>query len=919
MIRAILLVLSLSASARADDNIANLMSAAYNGSLPDVKAAVKRGADLNMVDEDGETALMYAVSGGHDDIVAYLLSKHADPDALSAHGDTALFYAALKDRAGAASLLLKKGAKSEARNANGATPLIVAASHGSKATAQLLIGSGADINARGADGSTVLMTSTLNAQDELATLLIDKGADINAHDNAGSTALIAAAFNGRAKVARLLIDKGADVTAADSHSETAVEYAKASGNYAIADMISEVLNLKSADKDKLRQAELEREAQARQAEVAKEAEAAEKKRQAAERQQKYLLGAAGAAVLILIAGFLKYSADARRRKTERKKQREIDAKNVQALAATDAHQGYEALLAYEKEYHDRSVFPAEVLLKLYEARDRAKQSTPEKVARRKADQSQTESAARVRHLLKADPREALEALRDYVEKFGNASPFTGEELGRLYDLGGREGELLSGALALSPEQSLGLAVYLSGRDRSEAAIRLISAEPLLSQTIRIDEGCDQVIGIYDHAGVLPNFFELCASKSHEFIAAYARTFLAMGRPAECLKTLNLARVKDRDDQAIAAAALVYDGKRDEAVKAIEDIPKAAWSYTGWGAFMQFCLKTGRWEEAREALDHVGLLRPLRRDAKLHYVLGLACEEAGRADMAGEIFHAFARAGLDYKDALARAARLPKPPETVRRALEPDAPQSSSTRVGGRYDLRSEIGKGDLGTVISAYDSTAGRKMALKKLRPEIAGDPKERGRFLHQAKLVSRLDHPAIIGIREILEDGGDVYLVYDFAEGQTLANLLAQKKRLSLIECKNVLEPVCQALDHGHLRNILHLALTPGNIMVGADGRGKLMDFGLARVARPADHYTAPEARVGAPSRACDVYSLGVIVCEMATGALPSPGVSVRALVHGLPREMDAMLAAALNPDPKERVNDPLEFSAELKRLSVL
>jgi ankyrin repeat protein len=964
MIRACVLALAplaLALSAAAQDNTAILMGAAYNGSLSEVRSSLKDGAGINTLDENGETALMYSVSGGHDDISRFLLDKGAAVDALSSSGETALFYAALKERPSAARLLLERGAKINAKNANGDTPLMIATSHGSLETAKILLDKGADLNAHGGGGSTALMLTIsygqagmarlliehgaeIEARDdhnatalneaaikdspEIARLLIEKGADVNARDSGGATPLSHAAYKGRAEIARMLIDKGADVNIIDTYGETPLQYATAAGNAQIAKMI-EAVRGDQADRRKQQEENIRlAQEQAKAAEASAAAAVEEQRRQKTAGLIHLALAAAGAAAVLAAFWIIGLFARRRRSKKSRSIQKDAVIAHIRALAASDPLRGYESFKIYESDYGDLSVFSGAELLRLYEARDKIKQSSPENMERRAKALSKAEAAARVRSLLESDPRASYETLQDYLANHGDASVFFGAELGRLFELCGRAPELLSGSIRLTDEQAVGVAVYLSTRGKHDEALRLVTAEPLFSATIRLDDGCGQVIRVCDGANAVKQFIQLSAGKSHEFQAAYARAFLGLSRPADCLRMMAVVRVKDADDHAVIAAALAQSGKLDEAVKAVEDISKAAWSFIGWSAFLHFCLKTGRWEEAREAWEHFHPLRPLRRDPQLHYALGLAAEAAGRADLAGMIFHPFTKAGLAYKDAFERAARLPKPPEEAHRRAAPEAAPSSGTRIGGRYDLRSELGRGDLGTVFVVFDSKLGRKAALKKIRPEIAGDPKEKARFLHEAKLLSRLEHPAIVGVREIIEEGGEIYLVFDFAEGEPLSKILSQKKRLALAACKAILEPVCQALDHAHLRNFVHGAITPGNIMVDAAGRGSILDLGLARVARAPDAYSAPEAHRGSRTRAGDVYSLGVCLFEMTTGQLPFSGAealahkearkhaSPHSILNQLPREMDALFASALAPDPKDRIADALEFFAELKRL---
>lgn len=263
-----------------------------------------------------------------------------------------------------------------------------------------------------------------------------------------------------------------------------------------------------------------------------------------------------------------------------------------------------------------------------------------------------------------------------------------------------------------------------------------------------------------------------------------------------------------------------------------------------------------------------------------------------------------------------------------------------TLIGGRYELVSQVGEGGMGVVFQAFDRQLDRRVALKKMRPEIQANAAHREKFVEEARLISRLSHPYIVGVHEIIEEDGDIYLVFDFIDGKPLSAVLAEKKRLNLGEARKVFHDVCDAVDAAHRARVLHRDLKPSNIMVDVKGYVKVMDFGLAReVKESLTHltqkdaggtlaYMAPEQHLGHCSRASDVYSLGVCFYETLTGKLPFRGPDFlaqkermryeppRSIVPELPPALDAVLGAALAPDPRHRLQGALDLLESIESL---
>lgn len=272
--------------------------------------------------------------------------------------------------------------------------------------------------------------------------------------------------------------------------------------------------------------------------------------------------------------------------------------------------------------------------------------------------------------------------------------------------------------------------------------------------------------------------------------------------------------------------------------------------------------------------------------------------------------------------------------------QPPPPPPSAGLLRGRYELKGKIGEGGMGVVLEGLDHSLGRRVAIKVMRPEIAGGADAREAFLTEAKIISHLSHPYIVAIHEVIENEDGVFLVFDFVDGEPLSALLRRRRRLPLAECVGVFTYVCEAIACAHRSRVLHRDLKPSNIMIDAGGYAKVMDFGIAREAKdtitrltsldvsgtPA--YMAPEQHLGRCAKTSDIYALGVCLYETMTGSLPFTGPDFlvqkermryappQFLAPGLPKEAELLFAAVFAPDPKMRVADAAELVESLKSL---
>ena len=200
----------------------------------------------------------------------------------------------------------------------------------------------------------------------------------------------------------------------------------------------------------------------------------------------------------------------------------------------------------------------------------------------------------------------------------------------------------------------------------------------------------------------------------------------------------------------------------------------------------------------------------------------------------------------------------------------------------RYRIRRVIGVGGMAVVFEATDLVMNRIVAVKMLKDEMSNDEVAVKRFINESKAVSMLSHPNIVKIFDVSVKGNLKYFVMERIEGITLKSYMHKKGALSTDEVLSYSEQVLKALEHAHAKGIVHRDIKPQNILLLKNGRVKVTDFGIAMledgdVAPSGDkaigtvYYISPEQASGKEiDQRSDLYSLGVMMYEMATGALP-------------------------------------------------
>ncbi|MFQ3674195.1 MAG: serine/threonine-protein kinase, partial [Aggregatilineales bacterium] len=198
------------------------------------------------------------------------------------------------------------------------------------------------------------------------------------------------------------------------------------------------------------------------------------------------------------------------------------------------------------------------------------------------------------------------------------------------------------------------------------------------------------------------------------------------------------------------------------------------------------------------------------------------------------------------------------------------------KLNGRYEVRSYLGEGATSTVYKGLDTYLNREVALKVLLPHVRETTRKR--FFQEAMAAAQLNHPNIMAIYDRQEDNDRSYLVIEYVDGEALTEYIPATPEMVV----RLGAQIANALAYAHERDIIHRDIKPANIKVTPDGQIKIMDLGLA-LPREAMRVTAPGMVIGTPAyispeqaqglpldRRTDIYSLGIVLFEMATGELP-------------------------------------------------
>ena len=226
-------------------------------------------------------------------------------------------------------------------------------------------------------------------------------------------------------------------------------------------------------------------------------------------------------------------------------------------------------------------------------------------------------------------------------------------------------------------------------------------------------------------------------------------------------------------------------------------------------------------------------------------------------------------------------------------------------IAERYRLTRRLGTGGMSTVRLAFDTNLERQVAVKLLAEHLADDENFVSRFRREALAAARLVHPNIVQVFDFgLDEGtGQHYIVMEYVEGQSCAEILREQVRLPVDDTLPIVSQACRGLDHAHRNGVVHRDVKPGNLLRAYDGVVKLADFGIAKATEQSSitqvgsvlgtaAYLAPEqARGEEAGPAADQYALGVVTYQMLAGRLPYEATSLTELAFKQQREMPPLL----------------------------
>ena len=271
-----------------------------------------------------------------------------------------------------------------------------------------------------------------------------------------------------------------------------------------------------------------------------------------------------------------------------------------------------------------------------------------------------------------------------------------------------------------------------------------------------------------------------------------------------------------------------------------------------------------------------------------------------------------------------------------------ARMANPTKIG-RYEIKSELGRGGMATVYRAYDPSFEREVAIKVLPREMMHDPQFRSRFEREIKMVAGLEHPSIVPVYDVGDEDGQPYFVMRFMTGGSLSSWI-EKGKFSVQDTARIIEKIAQGLTYAHKKGIIHRDLKPDNILFDNNGDPFISDFGIAKLSESSGSltgggiigtpaYMSPEQAQGSEldSRS-DVYGLGVIVYQMLSGHQPynadTPmGVVVKHITEpvpeilktlpSLPPEVDSLIKTSLAKDKSKRYATAVELAKALNLIA--
>ena len=281
---------------------------------------------------------------------------------------------------------------------------------------------------------------------------------------------------------------------------------------------------------------------------------------------------------------------------------------------------------------------------------------------------------------------------------------------------------------------------------------------------------------------------------------------------------------------------------------------------------------------------------------------------------------------------------------VTRTIEtPSLEFKRGTLFAERYEIIEELGRGGMGSVYRVEDRKTKEEIALKLIKPEIVSDKKTIERFRNELTTARKIRHKNVCGMYDLGEHAGAHFITMEYVPGEDLKSFIRRSKRLSIPNTLSITRQVCEGLEEAHRLGVVHRDLKPSNIMIDKEGSARIMDFGIARSLKArgitgaglmvgTPEYMSPEqAEAKEVDHRSDIYSLGLILYEMATGQLPFEGDSPLSIamkqkgeIPKDPKELNPQIPDALShaimscleKDKERRYQSAGELRSELENI---